>query len=272
MNISSGFEKAYYEDEALWSGTASIRDQNRIKTVTSNIPDDVKSILDVGCGNGIFINYLSENHNRFDRIHGLDRSESALKLVKTEKTVGNIDDLPFDDQEFDLVVCLEVLEHLPDMVFQKALKNLGRVAKKYIMVSVPFEENLVKHHTECPACHSRFHISLHLRSFNKQSMENLFLDEGFKCINQLPVGESSYFHLITPIKRLIARICGKRKLIINHRLICPVCGLIIKNQESGVEKKLVENKNSFWGKIQKIWPGKTRYLWLLGIYLSTKSK
>jgi ubiquinone/menaquinone biosynthesis C-methylase UbiE/rubredoxin len=271
MNSSSGFEKAYYDNEALWSGTASIREQNRIKTVTSHIPDDVKSILDAGCGNGIFINYLSEHHNRFDRIHGLDRSESALKFVKTGKTIGNIDNLPFHDREFDLVVCLEVLEHLPDTVFQKALKNLGRVANKYVMVSVPFEEDLVKHHTECPACHSRFHISLHLRSFKKQSMENLLLDEGFKCIKLLPMGESSYFHLITPVKRLITGICGKGKLTINHRLICPVCGLIIRKQESGAEKKPVEKKNSFFEKINKIFQCKTRYLFLLGIYMNNKS-
>jgi len=45
--------------------------------------------------------------------------------------------LPYKDNAFDLVLCTEVLEHLDDP--QKGLKELVRVSKKYLVISVPNE-------------------------------------------------------------------------------------------------------------------------------------
>ena len=124
MDTKSSSEKEYYENDTIWSTAPSDIDLRRINTVSSSIPEDVKTILDIGCGNGILVNYLSDKFDHFERVHGFDRSESALKYVKTEKSIGNIDNLPFEDNEFDLITCLEVLEHLPVMVYQKALREI----------------------------------------------------------------------------------------------------------------------------------------------------
>jgi SAM-dependent methyltransferase len=49
----------------------------------------------------------------------------------------SIYELPYKDNSFDLVICTEVLEHLDDP--QKALQEMVRVSKKYLLLSVPNE-------------------------------------------------------------------------------------------------------------------------------------
>ncbi len=49
---------------------------------------------------------------------------------------ADVTDLQFKDKEFDLVICLAVLEHVFD--FQKAIKEIKRVSKNYIYIGVPF--------------------------------------------------------------------------------------------------------------------------------------
>ena len=271
MNINSNFEKKYYENIEFWSKEIPERELHRIKTISSYIPDDVHTVLDVGCGNGIFVNYLKDNFNRFNRIHGMDRSKSAIKYVKTERSLGNIDKLNFKDNEFDLVVCLEVLEHLPVNIYQKALNEISRVSKKYIIITVPNNEDLSKHHIECPGCKTKFHISLHLRSFNKETMQNLFSDNNFFSKQIMPIGENSYYRLVTPLKRLINKINGKSIFKLAHTVICPVCGLVKRGDKSDPVNinTYAKKKSRFISKIQNYWPKKNNYLWLFGLYIKS---
>ena len=102
---------------------------------------EIESVLDVGCGEGFTLNKLKEN--KIGKAHeGIDYSKEAILLGK--KTYpnlhvlqGDIYDLKYKDNSFDLVICSEVLEHLENP--QKALRELIRVSKKYILVSVPNE-------------------------------------------------------------------------------------------------------------------------------------
>src|SRR5688572_1928727 len=137
-------EKEYYEDENLWSGNM-LQDpgnRERIKITSELIPSDVKSILDVGCGNGIFLNYLFDTRGDSINLTGVDRSRTALQFVRTKKVEGDILNLEFKNESFDCVSALEVIEHLPVNDFGKALSELARVSKRYIIISVPYAENL----------------------------------------------------------------------------------------------------------------------------------
>jgi len=68
-------------------------------------------------------------------------AKASLKALKLDKLVTlkimNAERLQYKDNSFDLVICSEVLEHLENP--QKALRELIRVSKKYILVSVPNE-------------------------------------------------------------------------------------------------------------------------------------
>ena len=101
----------------------------------------VDSILDVGCGEGFTLNRLKEN-GIGKRLEGIEYLQAAIDLGKKtypdiKITKGNIYELPYKDNSFDLVLCTEVLEHLEKP--GDALKELVRVSKKYLVISVPNE-------------------------------------------------------------------------------------------------------------------------------------
>jgi 2-polyprenyl-3-methyl-5-hydroxy-6-metoxy-1,4-benzoquinol methylase len=101
----------------------------------------VDSILDVGCGEGFTLNRLREK-GIGKTLEGVEYSKAAIELgykmyPDTKIKQGNIYQLPYKDNAFDLVLCTEVLEHLDDP--QKGLKELVRVSKKYLVISVPNE-------------------------------------------------------------------------------------------------------------------------------------
>lgn len=104
-------------------------------------PLSLNSVLDVGCGEGITLRKLEELGIGKQNV-GVDYSEDAIKIGKLHHPdldirIGNIYDLAFENNSFDAVICTEVLEHLEDP--SKAVDELKRVTKKYIIISVPNE-------------------------------------------------------------------------------------------------------------------------------------
>lgn len=115
---------------------------NFYKELISSIKDlRIESVLDVGCGEGFTLNKLSENKIG-KRLEGIDFQKSAIEIGRKlhphlKLETGTIYDLSFKDNSFDLVMATEVLEHLEDP--RKGLKELIRVSKKYLLLSVPNE-------------------------------------------------------------------------------------------------------------------------------------
>jgi SAM-dependent methyltransferase len=102
----------------------------------------VACLLDAGCGEGFVMQHLRQEIGGLKAIGG-DFSGDALRWgrvnVKHDMPVTNLDvhHLPFPADSFPLVICLEVLEHLPDSTV--GLRELTRVSSEYVLLSVPHE-------------------------------------------------------------------------------------------------------------------------------------
>ncbi|MDQ5883425.1 MAG: hypothetical protein QG654_338 [Patescibacteria group bacterium] len=116
--------------------------KNFFNTIKSIIPENIKSVAEIGCGAGISTEKLRDFFTNQQTFFASDLDPELVEMAK-EKNKGvsfgveSIYDLNHTDGEFDLVFCLEVMEHLKEP--EKALKEISRVTKEYVIISVPRE-------------------------------------------------------------------------------------------------------------------------------------
>jgi 2-polyprenyl-3-methyl-5-hydroxy-6-metoxy-1,4-benzoquinol methylase len=172
----------YYEKFNWESAHLSTRLKEKIEMIISSIPNDVNSILDVGCGDGT----ISEALNNKFSVIASDRSINAVKHVKTKRLANSADLIGLKNNSVDLVFSSEMIEHLPDEIFYSAIKEFKRVSRKYIFLTFPNNENIEKQKTQCSECNFVFNKSYHLRSLNSEIIKKIFPE--YKIINEFTTG------------------------------------------------------------------------------------
>lgn len=93
-------------------------------------------ILDAGCGGGATMKSLG----RYGRVLGMEISPQAAEYNREQGrrvVLGSVEEMPFPDDSFDLVLALDVIEHVSDDL--GALKELFRVLRPggSLLVTVP---------------------------------------------------------------------------------------------------------------------------------------
>ena len=131
--LSEKYNK-WWQNSQSYSHHLPFNDKRVIKSYRKIISFLTRSgegcLLDVCCGKGNFLSYLEDNSN-FE-LFGIDISKIAIKearryLKKAKVFVGNIQNLPFEDNYFDYISCLGSLEHLSQPL--EGAKEISRLLK-----------------------------------------------------------------------------------------------------------------------------------------------
>jgi len=194
---------------------------------------EFSSLLDVGGAEGYKAALIRSMFNV--RVRSTDLSEEACKRAKEIFNVDgepiDIHQLPYNDNEFDVVLCSETLEHVPDV--QKATKELLRVCKKAVIITVPHEPiDVIENNKKENIPHA------HIHSFNTESF-NFVLPAISRVIPRK-------FH--NPFFKTIANIADAMKiekspnhpdfLVYTYNFLVPLIKLIFCKRSVGVLVKL----------------------------------
>ena len=152
--------------------------------------------LDAGCGTGTMLGHLET----LGPAVGLDRAAAAVRFCRSRGrnrvVQGSAGALPWDDEAFDLVCALDMLEHIEDDGV--ALEEMGRVCRPggRILITVPAYRFLWGRQDE---------ISQHLRRYTARELQARITAAG------LEVGKLTYFNtLLFPV---VAAIRLARRLL-----------------------------------------------------------
>ena len=106
-----------------------------------------ENLLDVGSGRGVFLFPFMDGFP-YVAVTSVDILDKRVEMLSDIRN-GGIERLnvvkadvctqPFPDKSFDVITLLEVLEHIPDV--EKAIESAVKMAKKYVVVSVPSKED-----------------------------------------------------------------------------------------------------------------------------------
>jgi len=165
----------HFSKDQIWNNydaSGSILDK-KIPWVLKNIPSDVKTIIDIGCGNGLITNTLSQQYN----VVGADMSEAALKQVKCPTIQCSSDQIPVKNSSYDMVFSSQLLEHLTDRQLEDTVEEFKRLAQKYILLTVPHQEFLKICEAKCPNCQTVFNTNGHYHSFTLENLKKLFIND-----------------------------------------------------------------------------------------------
>lgn len=214
--VDQQFIMRYWEQPEVWGEELNELDRVRIPRTLAMIPDRVRTILEVGCGNGRLSNRVPP---RF-KVIGMDVSRTAVRFVKTNKVIGDSHRVPLADRSVDLVICADVLEHLPDDILMMTVRELQRVARRYLLIGVPYKEPYRAASFECSACGRVSNKFGHLRSFDCGSLDRLF--PGCTLVTTAFVGGPRPYvnqALLWGQQRL-----GRAYWVGGWKAVCPACG------------------------------------------------
>jgi SAM-dependent methyltransferase len=211
----------YYNEHFARSSTHSSADIARAQHICRVVPAAVRDVLEVGAGSGLVARELAKDH----AVSALELTETGVAQLRASgisATKGSIADLPYGDRCFDLVLASEVLEHLDLATYRAGIREIARVARHYVLVTVPNAEHLAAERQECPECRSIVSPWTHLRSFSNASLFTLFKGQGLATDSV-----ESFGPWVPDLTTLRARLAFMHRAPSNPLrpgFLCSVCG------------------------------------------------
>ncbi len=165
------FKRFYVAEEALrLRSECTTNNSSRFRRTAAYLPATFDSLLDVGCGEGYWLGFLARKFGTRVDLRGYEYADNRAEATRQrfphlDVRVGSVFDIPEDDNAFDVVTCLEVLEHLPD--WRAGVSELLRVARKEVLLTIPYRETLRQ--VLCIHCNKLTPPDGHLHSFSEET-------------------------------------------------------------------------------------------------------
>ena len=172
--IPAEYNRMFYEQQARRTidPTTRLMMHYRFLMMRKYVPRTASDILEIGPGDGELSLLLASEGFHYTAVDIAaerlaswgSRNQSAINKVAADVTRG----LPFADNAFDVVLCGEVIEHLPN--YREVLQDIYRILKPggKVVLTVPFEETLK--YVVCPRCGHLFEMNGHVNTFSVKSL------------------------------------------------------------------------------------------------------
>ncbi|HSE45512.1 MAG TPA: class I SAM-dependent methyltransferase [Gemmatimonadales bacterium] len=239
------FDETSVHEESGVHRTESER--GRIKATVALVPPETRTLLDVGCGRGDLLHAIDVPFSV-----GTDLARRGIRFVRRPATVSSMLALPFRNQSFDVVLCAETLEHLDPADLPGAASELRRLARKSLLITVPYQEDLLAWSTRCARCGTLFHLHDHRNVFSPERLQGLFPGGSHYTVQGA--------WRVRPMSPALLRFRTERLGLWKYWRFarCPRCGNeSFENQEQRLLYKGVNALNSV------LHPRKSDYRWLL---------
>ncbi|WP_455277739.1 class I SAM-dependent methyltransferase [[Eubacterium] cellulosolvens] len=247
-------EMRLWDNITIWKDFKDLSFQNRhrIEQVISLVPSDSNLILELGCGFGYVCNRLIKKYH----IIGIDHSIRVLKHVTSGKVLASCETLPFKNNCFDTIIASELLEHLDDENLIKTIREIERLARKYVLISVPYKEEPWETFVKCASCGNVYSLYGHKQFFDEKRMKSLFPKS--RNVKILFCGKNRRSKIV---KKFVHRLdfYNYRKIT-----ICMNCGC--RRLAHAELSRII----TFLVKAIGLILGRTEPLWMFGIYKLTE--
>lgn len=219
-------------NEALTRGTLLYNLIDDIKKFNSE--HHINTILDLGGGNGSNIALLKKFVIKFSKCYVIDIRPHKIYDCAYLKLDLNKDKLPFDDGSVDVILLIEVIEHLvnPDLL----LTEINRILSKkgiciittpnlawwpnIFLLAMGYQPIFTEVSTKKIYGRSGREVVGHLRIFTHRSLREMLLDYGFKIIKFKTVQTG----IVPKCLRYIDALTSK----INPKLGCDIYAMVKK--------------------------------------------
>ncbi len=190
----------------------------RAKKLTKLI-DNGTTLLDVGCGDGTVIEYLSK-HNKLKDVQGIDISKTAVEHVIKKRFNAEIVDVTSDEfkkflkaKKFDYVVITEVLEHIQDL--ETVVSLLHNHIERALFISIPntgfFIHRFRLMFGRFPLVVIKQHVKEHIRFWTNKDFIYWAHHQGYK-VDKVVVTSGMGIKLLVPLERMMPSLFGNQIL------------------------------------------------------------